>query len=103
MKFSAGSFTASGVNGTIRRGGHATTLTSPSLNFNGDITIYATKLSGRLLGVPVTLTPHNAESVLLQQLKTVTPRVPVTMTDVKAHQPIMIANSLAGRLTTSAA
>ena len=101
MKFTAGSFTASGVKGTINQDGHATTLTSPSLVFNGDITLYATKLSGRLLGVPVTLTPHNAESVLLQQLNTVTPHAPLTMTDVSANQPIMIANSLAGRLTMS--
>jgi hypothetical protein len=101
MKFTAGSFSGAGVKGTINRDGHATTLTSPSLDFAGDITLYATKLSGRLLGVPVTLTPHNAESVLLQHLKSVTPRAPVTMTDVTAHQPIMIANSLAGRLTMS--
>ena len=101
MKFTAGSFSASSVKGTIKRDGHATTLTSPSLIFNGDITLYATKLSGRLLGVPVTLTPHNAESLLLHQLTSVTPHAPVTMTDVTAHQPIMIANSLAGRLTMS--
>jgi hypothetical protein len=50
----------------------------------------------------VTLTPHNAESVLLQHLKSVTPLAPVTMTDVTANQPIMIANSLAGQLTMSA-
>ena len=102
MKFTAGSFRASSVNGTIKQDGHVTTLTSPSLIFNGDITIYATKFSGHLLGVPVTLTPHNAESVLLQQLKSVTPVAPVTMTDVTAKQPIMIANSLAGRLSMSA-
>jgi hypothetical protein len=103
MKFTAGSFTASSVNGTIKRDGYATRLTSPSLIFNGDITIYATKFSGRLLGVPVTLTPHNAESVLLQHLKSVTPHVPVTMTDVTANQPIMLANSLVGQLTMSTA
>jgi hypothetical protein len=102
MKFTAGSFTASNVSGTITRDGHATVLTSPSLIFNGDIAIYATKFSGRLLGVPLTLTPHNAESVLLQQLKSVTPSVPVTMTNVTANQPIMVADSLQGQLAMSA-
>lgn len=104
MKFTAASFTAfSGINGTMAQGGHATTLTAGSLSFTGGITLYAAKFSGRLLGVPVTMTPGNAESVLLQLLKSATPAMPITMTDVVANQPIIVANSFQGQFTMSAA
>jgi hypothetical protein len=57
------------------------------------VVLYATKLSGELLGLPLTLTPGNAESRLLQLLNTLTPLVPVTMTDVTVQQPMDMGNS----------
>jgi hypothetical protein len=102
MKFSATSFTAfNGAKGTITQGGQTTVLTSPSLMFSGGIVLYAKVFSGDLLGVPVTLTPANAESLLLQLLNSVTPVVPLTLTNVVANQPMIIARSLQGQLTMS--
>jgi hypothetical protein len=56
--------------------------------------LYATKLSGTLLGIPITLTPGNVVSTLLQVLNTLTPLVPITMTNVTADQPVVLANSV---------
>lgn len=104
MKFTATSFRAfNDVKGAIGQGGDTTTLTSPSLMFSGGIVLYAKTFSGNLLGVPLTLTPSNAESLLLQLLNSVTPVVPLTLTNVAANQPIIIAKSLQGQLTMSTA
>lgn len=103
MKFTARSFTAfDGVKGVMTQGSHATLLTAPTLGLGGGVVLYAAKFSGKLLGVPVTLTPGNAESVLLQLLKSVTPAMPLTMTNVVADQPVMAADSLQGPLAMSA-
>ncbi|MGA2825042.1 MAG: hypothetical protein ABSF03_02860 [Streptosporangiaceae bacterium] len=49
------------------------TLTSAaSATFSGNVVLYATRLSGKLLGLTLTLTPGNAESTLLQVLNTLT-------------------------------
>jgi hypothetical protein len=49
------------------------TLTSAaSATFSGNVVLYATRLSGELLGPTLTLTPGNAESTLLQVLNTLT-------------------------------
>lgn len=63
-----------------------------SATFSGNVVLYATKLSGKLLGVPLTLTPGNAESTLLQLLNTLTPLVPVTMTNVTADEPVVLGS-----------
>jgi hypothetical protein len=103
MKFTARSFTASnGLRGVITQGGNSTLFTSPSLELGGGIVLYATRFSGKLLGVSVTLTPDNAESQLMKLLKSVTPVMPLTMTNVAANQPIMIAKSLRGQISMSA-
>jgi hypothetical protein len=54
----------------------------------------ATRLSGRLLGVPVTLTPGNVITVLLKLLNSLTPLVPVTMTDVTTDDFLVASDSL---------
>jgi len=103
MKFTATSFAAAGgIKGTITQGGHTTTLTASSLDFGGGITLYAARFSGRLLGVPVTLTPGSATSVLLHLLQSVTPAAPLTMTDVVANQPVLVAGSFQGHFAMSA-
>ena len=103
MKFTSDTFSAfGGVTGTIARNGDSTVLTSPSLALSGRIVLYATKLSGKLMGVSVTLTPDNAESVVLRVLRSATPVVPVTMTAVVAQQPILFADAMRGRLTVAA-
>ncbi|NIJ12151.1 hypothetical protein FHU38_002495 [Saccharomonospora amisosensis] len=103
MKFTATTFRAyDGMRGDISQNGGTTVMTSPSFNLSGDIVLFATKFSGKLMGVPVTLTPGNAESQLMQALKSLTPKMPITMTDVSANQPIMVARSAHGNIAISA-
>jgi hypothetical protein len=95
MKFTMSSQALSGL--TLTATGAGTTLVSSaaSATFSGNVVLYATKLSGKLLGIPLTLTPGNAESTLLQLLNTLTPLVPVTMTNVTADQPVVLGSSAA--------
>jgi hypothetical protein len=95
MKFTLTSLTLSGnVMATVTHDGQTTVTQNSSLVFGGGVTLYATKLSGSLLGIPVTLTPGNVVSLLLQLLKTVTPLVPVTMTNITTDQPFVLAGDL---------
>jgi hypothetical protein len=95
MKFTADSITLSGnVTATVTENGQTTVTQSSSLAFGGGVTLYATKLSGSLLGIPVTLTPHSVVSLLLQVLKSLTPAIPVTMTNVTTDQPFVLSGSL---------
>jgi len=73
--------------------GRTLRTSATSATFSSRVVLYATKLSGELLGLPLTLTPGNAESRLLQLLNTLTPLVPVTMTDVTVQQPMDMGNS----------
>src|SRR5437660_759710 len=64
----------------------------PDASFTASgVTMYATKLSGSLLGVPVTFTPSNASAVLLDIANLVTGVVPLTMTNVTADQTVILA------------
>ncbi|EHR51116.1 hypothetical protein SacmaDRAFT_2878 [Saccharomonospora marina XMU15] len=103
MKFTAATFRAyDGMRGDISHNGRTTVMTSPSFDLSGDIVLFAAKFSGNLMGVPVTLTPGNAESQLMKALKSLTPKMPITMTDVSANQPIMVASSANGHIAISA-
>jgi Family of unknown function (DUF6114) len=95
MKFTMSSLTlAGGVTATVSQGGQTTVTTNSSLNFGGGVVLYATKLSGRLLGVPITLTPGNVITVLLKLLNSLTPLVPVTMTSVTTDDFLVASDSL---------
>jgi hypothetical protein len=95
MKFTLNSLTLTGnVTATVTEDGQTTVTQNSSLAFSGGVTLYATKLSGSLLGIPVTLTPGNVISILLHVLNTVTPLVPVTMTNVTTDQPLVFAAAL---------
>jgi hypothetical protein len=99
MKFTMTSQQLSGLDLTVAgagagAGGSLATAAS-SASFSGAVVLYATRLTGRLAGVPLTLTPGNAESTLLQVLKSLTPLVPVTLTDVTADQPVVLGGSAA--------
>lgn len=104
MKFTASSIKLSGgITLTATQHGQSLVTTNSSLDLTGGVVLYASKLSGDLLGVPVTLTPGNVVSTLLQLLKTVTPAVPVTMTNVTTDQPLVTTDALqANTLTVSA-
>jgi hypothetical protein len=95
MKFTMSSLTlAGGVTATVTQGGQTTVTTNSSLNFGGGVVLYATKLSGRLLGVPITLTPGNVITVLLKLLNSLTPLVLVTMTSVTTDDFLVASDSL---------
>jgi hypothetical protein len=95
MKFTMSSLTLDGgVTATVTQSGQATVTTNSSLNFGGGVVLYATKLSGSLLGVPITLTPGNVITVLLKLLNSLTPLVPVTMTSVTTDDFLVASDSL---------
>ena len=93
MKFTMSSQQLSGLDLTVTGADGTLTTAAPSASFAGSVVLYATKLTGKLAGVPLTLTPDNAESTLLQLLNSLTPLVPVTLTDVTAHQPVVLGNT----------
>lgn len=95
MKFTADSITlAGGVTDTVTQGGSATVTSSPTLAFSGGVTLYATKLTGSLLGVPLTFTPSTVSAVLLSVANLLTGVTTITMTNVTTDQPIVIAGAL---------
>jgi hypothetical protein len=95
MKFTADSITlAGGVTDTVAQGGTATVTSSPTLAFSGGVTLYATKLTGSLLGVPLTFTPSTVSAVLLTIASVLTSSATITMTNVTTDQPIVIAGAL---------
>ena len=95
MKFTADSITlAGGVTDTVAQGGTTTVTSSPTLAFSGGVTLYATKLTGSLLGVPLTFTPSTVSAVLLTIASVLTSSATITMTNVTTDQPIVIAGAL---------
>ena len=95
MKFTADSLTLAGdVTDTVTQGGTTTTTASPTLAFSGGVTLYATKLTGSLLGVPLTFTPSTVSAVLLTIASVLTSQTTITMTNVTTDQPIVIAGAL---------
>jgi hypothetical protein len=95
MKFTADSITLAGaVTETVTQGGTTTVTSSPTLAFSGGVTLYATKLTGSLLGVPLTFTPSTVSAVLLTIASVLTSGATITMTNVTTDQPIVIAGAL---------
>ena len=95
MKFTADYITlAGGVTDTVAQGGTTTVTSSPTLAFSGGVTLYATKLTGSLLGVPLTFTPSTVSAVLLTVASVLASSATITMTNVTTDQPIVIAGAL---------
>ncbi|MBV9796327.1 MAG: hypothetical protein JO016_20610 [Actinobacteria bacterium] len=93
MKFTMNSQQLSALDLTVTGNGGTLSTAATSASFSGQVVLYATKLTGKLAGVPLTLTPDNAESTLLQLLNSLTPLVPVTLTDVTADQPVVLGHT----------
>jgi uncharacterized protein DUF6114 len=88
MKFSLQSVTLTGrPTLTIHQDGSVATTSTSLLSFTGHVVLYATKLSGDLLGIPVTLTTSSPLSLVLQLLRPLTSGLTVTMTNVVTNQP----------------
>jgi len=104
MKFTATSMALSGdVTATVRQRGSTAVTTSPTFDFTGSVVLYATKLSGCLGSLCVTLAPGNAVAVLLRLTGGVTGQLTLTLTHVTTDQPLVMADSLqSGRLSLSA-
>lgn len=95
MKFTMSSLTLTGnIALTVTEGGGTAVTRSSSMHFGGPVVLYATKLSGDLLGIPVTITPTSPLATILQILAPVTRAVPVPMTNVVTDQPYTTAGSL---------
>jgi hypothetical protein len=89
MKFTLQSVTLTGSPTlTIHQNGSVAVTSTSLLSFSGNVVLYATKLSGDLLGIAVTLTPSSPLSLVLQLLKPLTQGLTVTMTHVVTDQPI---------------
>jgi len=99
MKFSLSALTLSGhITLTVTQGGTTAVTQSSSMQFGGPVVLYATKLSGNLLGfAPVTLTPNSPIALILQVVAQITQALtqttPVPMTNVVTDQPYTTASS----------
>ncbi|HTX80898.1 MAG TPA: DUF6114 domain-containing protein [Streptosporangiaceae bacterium] len=94
MQFTMSSLSLSGVELTVSQGGAVLTTHAPQLDLSGKVVLYATKLSGDLLGVPVTITPQSPLATILQVTAPLTKSVPVPMTNVVTDQPYTSADSM---------
>ena len=89
MKFTLRSVTLTGKPTlTIHQLGSIGTTSTTLLSFTGNVVLYATKLSGDLLGVALTLTPSSPLSLVLRLLSPLTQGLTVTMTHVVTSQPV---------------
>jgi hypothetical protein len=95
MEFTMNSLTLDGAPTlTVTQGGVSSVTSGSSMQFTGSVVLYATQLSGDLLGVPVTLTPSSPLATILKLLNSVTPLVPLKLTSVTTNQPYISSNSL---------
>jgi hypothetical protein len=95
MEFTMNSLTLDGAPTlTVTQGRVSSVTSGSSMQFTGSVVLYATQLSGDLLGVPVTLTPSSPLATILKLLKSVTPLVPLKLTNVTTNQPYISSSSL---------
>jgi hypothetical protein len=103
MKFTATSLSLSGVTATVTQQRSTAVTTSPAFDFSASVVLYATRLSGCLGSLCVTLTPGNAVSLVLRLTGGLTGRLTLTLTHVTTDQPLVMAGALqSGRLNLSA-
>jgi len=94
MKFTASSITLNGAADAVTEAGHTATTSSPVMAFNGDVVLYATKLSGTLDGIPLTFTPTTISGLLLKVANVITSNADITMTSVTTDQATGTADTL---------
>lgn len=71
------------VNQTSAHGGTTARIRTPNLTLTGDVVMYTTKMSSKLLGIPLTFTPEQPPPLTLPYM---------VMTDVVSEQPAVTAN-----------
>ncbi len=95
MEFTMNSLTLDGAPTlTVTEGGVSSVTSGSSMQFTGNVVLYATQLSGSLLGIPVTITPSSPLATILKLLNSVTPLVPLKLTSVTTNQPYISSTSL---------
>jgi hypothetical protein len=95
MEFTMNSLTLDGAPTlTVTQGGVSSVTSGSSMQFTGNVVLYATQLSGDLLGIPVTITPSSPLATILKLLNSVTPLVPLKLTSVTTDQPCISSDSL---------
>lgn len=109
MKFTANSIAlGDGVVGSVHANGVTTFSRSATLDFQGNVVLYTTELSGCLdvlsvrTPICVDMTPGSIQTVLGQIAGYLSDVVPLKMSNVVTHQPLTSAGSLtAGSLSIS--
>jgi hypothetical protein len=79
---------------TVNQNGQTVTTAAATQDFSGGVTLYAAKLSGTLLGIPLTFTPSTISGVLLTISNYLTDLVPITMTGVTTDQLMVSGGTL---------
>ena len=86
LKFSMSSLTLSGgIVLTVGGNGHSMVTRNSSVQFTGNVVLYATRLSGDLLGVPLTFTPASPPPLVLPLMQ---------FTNVVTQQPLTSAGTM---------
>lgn len=84
LKFTMSKAVLKDVDQVAERGGVTSRTTTDSLTLNGDVVMYTTKMSAKLLGIPVTFTPAHPPPLTLPYM---------VMTDVVSERPSVRADS----------
>jgi len=96
LEFSATSIDLSGVQLAVSEGG-VTMMTSASmLHYDGNVVLYATGLSGNLLGTQITITPSTPLATIQQSLGQADPSqlLSLQVTNMTTLQPYTSAGAL---------
>jgi hypothetical protein len=89
LKFSMTSLTLDGSPTlTVSQDGQSAETSASSMQFTGDVVLYATELSGHLLGIPITLTPGSPLAALTSLLNG------IPLTGVTTDQPLISSDSV---------
>jgi len=89
LKFSMTSLTLDGSPTlTVSQDGQSSETSASSMQFTGDVVLYATELSGHLLGIPITLTPGSP----LATFTSLPNGIPLT--GVTTDQPLISSDSV---------
>ncbi len=90
LKFHMSSLTLTGSPTlTVAQNGQSAETSGSSMHFSGDVVLYVTKLSGHLLGIPLTLTPGSPLALFTSLLNG------IPLTGVTTDQPLISAAALA--------
>lgn len=96
LEFTAGSAAMSAVGIKVTQDGSSVVTKTASLDFNGGLTLYTTKLCGQVEGVTpvICFTPGTASQIALKLASVLGKAAPITMTSVTTDQFTVSAGSM---------